>query len=111
MGVILPFGLMFLCVRFPKRALPLWARSTHSPDRKAAVRDLSGLNGGKVPDCCPIERVWPTAVVAEECELAFQQFSGYSRRLKGCFPESSNSGRLLSDDISVVRMTNLGGQL
>jgi hypothetical protein len=86
-------------------------RSTHSPDRKAAVRDLSGLNGGKVPDCCPIERVWPTAVVAEECELAFQQFSGYSRRLKGCFPESSNSGRLLSDDISVVRMTNLGGQL
>jgi hypothetical protein len=49
--------------------------------------------------------------LAEECELAFQQFSGYSRRLKGCFPESSNSGRLLSDDISVVRMTNLGGQL
>jgi len=51
------------------------------------------------------------AAKAEECELAFQQFSGYSRRLKGCFPESSSNGRLLSDDISVVRMTNLGGQL
>jgi hypothetical protein len=49
--------------------------------------------------------------MAEECELAFQQFSGYSRRLKGCFPESSSSGRLLSDDMSVVRMRNLGGQL
>jgi len=53
----------------------------------------------------------PMTVQAEECELAFQQFSGYSRRLKGCFPESSSNGRLLSDDISVVRMTNLGGQL
>ena len=54
---------------------------------------------------------YPMTAEAEECELAFQQFSGFSRRLKGCFPESSNNGRLLSDDISVVRMTNLGGQL
>jgi hypothetical protein len=51
------------------------------------------------------------AALAEECELAFRQFSGYGRRLKGCFPESSSNGRLLSVDVSVVRMTNLGGQL
>jgi hypothetical protein len=35
----------------------------------------------------------------------------YSRRLKSCFPESSSSGRLLSDDMSAVWMSNLGGQL
>ncbi len=49
--------------------------------------------------------------VAEECELAFRQFSGYSRRLKGCFPEPSSNGRLLSDDISVVRMMCNSGQV
>jgi hypothetical protein len=73
-------------------------------------RDIR-LNGSFMAHCCPTTSFRPMAGKAEECELAFQQFSGYSRRLKGCFPESSSNGRLLSDDISVVRITNLGGQL
>jgi hypothetical protein len=69
------------------------------------------VNGSNLRDTSHSTEPVPPTAMAEECELAFQQFSGYSRRLKGCFPESSNNGRLLSDDISVVRITNLGGQL
>ena len=69
------------------------------------------LNGGNLRDTGHSPEATPTAAMAEECELAFRQFSGYSRRLKDCFPESSSNGSLLSDDVSVVRMRNLGGQL
>jgi hypothetical protein len=44
---------------------PLRAQSTRSLNRKAAVRDLSRLNGRKVADCCPIEPIRPTAAKAD----------------------------------------------
>jgi hypothetical protein len=80
-------------------------------NRQAVIESHQRLNDSYLANCGPSFDSGQTTAVAEECELAFQQFSGYSRRLKGCFPESSSNGRLLSDDISVARMTNLGGQL